>query len=63
LLFGSLIGLQNSAASAGSVQSAYNMAYAQCMAAKGNRVPPPAYPGDYAYGAYPAYPGYHYVYP
>ena len=45
LLFGSLFGLQNSAAAAGSVQSAYNMAYAQCMAAEGNRVPPPAYPG------------------
>ena len=63
LLFGSLIGAQNAAASAGSVQSAYNMAYAQCMAAQGNRVPPPAYPGYYAYRPYPAYAGYYYVYP
>ena len=64
LLFGSLLGVQNSAISAGNVQSAYNIAYAQCMTAEGNQVPPPsaypAYPGPYAYGAYP---GYYYVYP
>jgi hypothetical protein len=61
LLLGSLFGLQNSAASAAGLQSQYNMAYAQCMAAKGNRVPPgqPIYPGYYGYGAYPWYPGYY----
>ncbi|HUA77428.1 MAG TPA: glycine zipper family protein [Acetobacteraceae bacterium] len=68
LLFGSLLGLQNSAVSAGGVQSAYNIAYAQCMAARGNQVPPPAtYPGYSAYpgyyGYWPYYPGYYSVYP
>lgn len=69
LLLGSLFGLQSSAAAAAGLQSQYNMAYAQCMAAKGNEVPPgqPIYPGYYASGAYPwypgYYPGYYYVYP
>jgi len=59
LLLGSLFGLQNASASAGGVQNAYNIAYVQCMSAKGNEVPPPSgYSGYYAYGPYPAYPWY-----
>ncbi len=59
LLLGSLFGLQNASASAGGVQNAYNIAYVQCMSAKGNQVPPPSgYSGYYAYGPYPAYPWY-----
>lgn len=62
LLLGSLIGFGNSQAAADSVQGRYNMAYVQCMAAKGDRIPSPpraVYSRTYLYPAYP-YPGYGY---
>jgi hypothetical protein len=66
LLAGSAIGANTAQASAGNVQYSYNVAYAQCMSAKGNSVqgPQPAYAGGYL-GAYPAYgyPAYPYGYP
>lgn len=58
LLLGSAVGASNAQASAGNIQQRYDMAYAQCMAAKGDsvQIPQPAYAsaGYPAYG-YPAY--------
>ncbi|HYZ34485.1 MAG TPA: glycine zipper family protein [Crenalkalicoccus sp.] len=70
LLFGSAVGGNNAYASGAGLQQRYDMAYAQCMSASGNRLqafpaagyyPPYAY-GPYAYGpyAYPAYYGGYY---
>jgi len=65
LLAGSAIGAGNAQASAGSVQQRYDITYAQCMSAKGDRInPPPGYAGGYpAYGGAPAgyYPAYAYA--
>jgi Glycine-zipper domain len=41
LIAGSAVGSRNAAVAGGSVQARYDVVYAQCMAAKGNRVPPP----------------------
>jgi hypothetical protein len=35
------VGSGNAAAAGGSLQARYDTVYAQCMTAKGNRVPPP----------------------
>ena len=64
LLVGSMSGIQNAYASGGALQQRYDMAYIQCMSAKGESVPmaqgyPASYPPAYAYGMYPAYPGYY----
>jgi len=55
LLAGSAIGANNAQASGYSLQSRYDMAYAQCLASTGNQVQTAA---AYAapYGYYPAYP-------
>lgn len=65
LLGGSAIGANNAYATEASLQQRYNVAYTQCMYARGNTVesPPPAYAGyaapGYGYGyGYPAYPYY-----
>jgi Glycine-zipper domain len=65
LLFGSLFGAQNAWAGSAGLQSRYDMAYVQCMAAKGDQVPPAGsmYPGYSAYPYYPSYPGYYPGYP
>ena len=77
LAVGSAAGASNAAATETSLQHRYDITYAQCMAAKGNEVPPlppaatAAYPppvvGYYPYVAYPPlyafYPGYGYLYP
>lgn len=71
LLVGSAAGVSNAYASGAALQQRYDMAYIQCMSAKGESVPmaqnaPASYPPRYAYGAYPAYPGYYpgyYYYP
>jgi len=75
---GSAIGANNAQASAAGLQRTYDINYAQCMAASGEKVPdmtgpgypPPPYPAGYvappppAYGyAYPAYYGPDYYYP
>ena len=69
LLFGSAAGTNNAYASGAGLQQRYDLAYAQCMAASGNRVQQalpaapfhaPYYYRPYAYPAYytyPAYPG------
>lgn len=59
LLAGSAIGAGNAQASAGGLQRNFDVVYAQCMAAAGEKVPDLA-----ASGPYPApYPGYAYGYP
>src|SRR5689334_9172036 len=74
LLLGSGAGLSNAYASGSALQQRYDMAYTQCMTAKGENVPVaqhdsagypqqayhmyPAYPGSYYPGYY--YPGYYY---
>ncbi|MDE2007460.1 MAG: glycine zipper family protein [Rhodospirillales bacterium] len=68
LIGGSMVGAGNAQASAGGMQRRYDIAYTQCMYAKGNRVEsrPRGYGyGGYGYGGYgypaygyPAYPGY-----
>jgi hypothetical protein len=78
LLAGSAIGANNAQASAAGLQRVYDINYAQCMAAAGEKVPdftgppgypPPPYPAGYVappppYGyAYPAYYGPGYYYP
>jgi hypothetical protein len=78
LLVGSAAGAANAQDSEAQLQQRYDMTYGQCMAAKGNKVPPlqpvgannyPAPGGDYyyPYAAYPPpyafYPGYGYLYP
>jgi hypothetical protein len=57
LLFGSASGANQAAFSELSMQQRYDIAYAQCMAASGNAVPPPDSP-VYGYGL-----GYGYPYP
>lgn len=67
LLFGSAVGTSNAYASGSSLQQRYDMAYIQCMSAKGESVPTAGsghpYPPRYAYRPYPPYPGYYYPYP
>jgi hypothetical protein len=77
LIAGSAVGAGNAQASAQNMQFRYNTTYLQCMAADGNKVPPPPpavtyvpSPGvvyDYDYWPYPPpyayYPGYGYLYP
>lgn len=63
LLLGSLIGAGNASASAGDLQQRYDVAYAQCMTAQGDRIeappPPPPEPQPvYMYGPPP--PPYYY---
>jgi Glycine-zipper domain len=41
LVTGSVAGAGNARAAGGSLQARYDTVYAQCMAAKGNRIPPP----------------------
>jgi len=48
LVAGSAVGAGNARAAGGSLQARYDTVYAQCMAAKGNRVAgPPVYPPPY----------------
>ena len=53
LVAGSAVGSGNAAAAGGSLQARYDTVYAQCMSAKGNRIPGPPvvepayYPGPY----------------
>lgn len=65
LLGGSAIGANNAGAIQASLQQRYDVAYTQCMYARGDTVqaPPPAYASYPAYG-YPGYgyPGYAYPY-
>ncbi len=77
LVVGSAAGASTASMTATELQHQYDVTYAQCMAAKGNNVPPlpsaatAAYPspttGYYPYVAYPPlyafYPGYGYLYP
>ncbi|MDE2334527.1 MAG: glycine zipper family protein [Rhodospirillales bacterium] len=60
LIAGSAIGANNASMSAGDMQFRYDVAYAQCMTARGNQVnsPQPGY-AAYPYAAYP----YAYTYP
>jgi hypothetical protein len=71
LLAGSAVGANNAQASSAGLQRVYDINYAQCMAAAGEKVPdmtgsngpgyppPPPYPASYAYPPYPyAYPAY-----
>lgn len=65
LLLGSASGVSNAYASGAALQNRYDMAYTQCMVAKGENVPtayddPASYPASYAYRVYPVYPGYYY---
>ena|SRR6516165_5935372 len=41
LVAGSAVGTGNAAAAGGSLQARYDTVYAQCMSAKGNRIPAP----------------------
>ena len=58
LVAGSAVGTGNAAAAGGSLQARYDTVYAQCMSAKGNRIPAPPvvepvyYPGPYYWGGY-----------
>jgi hypothetical protein len=57
--------VSNAYASGAALQNRYDMAYIQCMSAKGENVPIAQndlahYPPPYAYRMYPAYPGYYY---
>jgi hypothetical protein len=45
LVAGSVVGADNADAAGGSLQARYDTVYAQCMAAKGNRVGGPPGPG------------------
>ena len=49
LVAGSAVGSGNAAAAGGSLQARYDIVYAQCMTAKGNRIPPPP---PYYWGGY-----------
>ena len=49
LVAGSAVGSGNAAAAGGSLQTRYDTVYAQCMTAKGNRIPPPP---PYYWGGY-----------
>ena len=68
LLFGSAVGADNAYASGAGLQQRYDLAYAQCMAASGNRLQqalpaapdyPPYYYWPYGYPAYYTYPAYY----
>jgi hypothetical protein len=59
LLAGSAVGANNAQLSAGALQRNYDIAYAQCMTAAGDKIPPA--PSAVAVG-YPGYP-YPYAYP
>ena len=66
LVLGTASGAANTQASQAGLQWQYDVTYGQCMAAKGNSVPPmpPAGPYGYAYPPpYGVYPGYGYFYP
>jgi len=59
LVAGSAVGSGNAAAAGGSLQARYDTVYAQCMTAKGNRIPAPpvvgpvyVYPQPYYWGGY-----------
>lgn len=59
LVAGSAVGSGNARAAGGSLQARYDTVYAQCMTAKGNRIPGPAvvepvyvYPHPYYWGGY-----------
>ncbi|MBV9756254.1 MAG: hypothetical protein JO047_04305 [Alphaproteobacteria bacterium] len=52
LLFGGAVGANQTAWAAGGIQRQYDMAYTQCMAATGNRVPAAPNPYPYAYAPY-----------
>ena len=56
LVAGSAVGSGNARAAGGSLQARYDTVYAQCMSAKGNRIPGPPgpvyYPGPYYGGGY-----------
>jgi hypothetical protein len=58
LLTGTAIGAGNAEAGAGGAQERFDIAYTQCMYAKGNQVPSyqpqPGYGGDPGYGYYPS---------
>ena len=58
LLAGTSIGAGNAQVSAAAMQQHFDMAYAQCMIARGNQVqaPPPAFASGYPVGA-PYHPG------
>lgn len=65
LLLGGATGVSNAYTSGSALQYRYDMAYTQCMTAKGESVPTAqntaaAYPPGYSYRMYPAYPGYYY---
>jgi Glycine-zipper domain len=65
LAVGTLSGLGAADYAGSSLQHRYNLGYIQCMAAKGDSVPPPAqatyaYSPAYVYPAYPAYPYFYY---
>ena len=49
LVAGSAVGSGHAAAAGGSLQARYDTVYAQCMSAKGNRIPPPP---PYYWGGY-----------
>ena len=75
LLTGSAVGLGNAGESSEALQRRYDVAYAQCMAAQGNKPPAPPQPASYptyaptpapVYDAYPPPAGYYppyYAYP
>ncbi len=63
LLAGSAAGANSASVSQYQLQRNYDIAYAQCMAAKGEAVPPVASPEVGAYPSYPAYPTYAPAYP
>ena len=66
LILGTASGAANAQASQADLQWQYDVTYGQCMAAKGNAVPPmpPAGAYGYAYSApYGVYPSYGYFYP
>jgi hypothetical protein len=52
---GTAVGGANAAGAQGSLQQRYNIAYEQCMATRGNRLPRPAHVTYYAPSYYPAY--------
>jgi hypothetical protein len=65
-LVGTAQGAQAAQISGANVQQRYDVAYAQCMSAKGNIMPQVAsggYPASYPPPGYAAYPGYPYPYP
>jgi hypothetical protein len=62
LLFGAAAGANSASASSAEMQERYDVAYAQCMAANGDRLqalPVQYYPYAYPYPYYYSYPGYY----